>query len=70
MGGECADQLKKRLLRAGAPEQILEQFTDYGTLIGKLKKETRPVFLLPNYTAMMELRGALEKETEARGFWE
>jgi UDP-N-acetylmuramyl tripeptide synthase len=69
-GGDCAKELLERLKKAGAADDILEPFSDYGALVEKLKEEQNPVFLLPNYTAMMELRDALSPETGARDFWE
>ena len=69
-GGDRTDDLYDRLLRAGASEEIMEKFSDYKTLVGKLKEEGRPIFLLPNYTAMMELRAAVTAETGNKEFWE
>jgi UDP-N-acetylmuramyl tripeptide synthase len=69
-GGDCAKELLERLKKAGAADDILVPFSDYGALVEKLKEEQSPVFLLPNYTAMMELRDALSPETGARDFWE
>ena len=69
-GGDCGKELLERLKKAGAVDDILVPFSDYGTLVEKLKEELNPVFLLPNYTAMMELRDALSPETGARDFWE
>ena len=70
VGGDKAQDLYARLQKAGASEDALELFTDYTALVEKLKGEPNPVFLLPNYTAMMELRDALSPETGARDFWE
>ena len=69
-GGDCAKELLERLKKVGAADDILVPFSDYGALVEKLKEELNPVFLLPNYTAMMELRDALSPETGARDFWE
>ena len=69
-GGDCAKELLERLKKAGAADDILVPFSDYGALVEKLKEEQNPVFLLPNYSAMMELRDALSSETGARDFWE
>ena len=69
-GGDCGKELLERLKKAGAADDILVPFSDYGALVEKLKEEQNPVFLLPNYTAMMELRDALSPETGARDFWE
>ena len=62
--------LKKLYAGGDCGKEILVPFSDYGTLVEKLKEELNPVFLLPNYTAMMELRDALSPETGARDFWE
>lgn len=70
VGGDKAEDLYARLQKAGASEETTELFTDYKALVEKLKEEQNPVFLLPNYTAMMELRDALSPETGARDFWE
>ena len=70
VGGECRDELYARLKAAGAPEDLMEITTDYQDLVGKLKDEGRPVFALPNYTAMMELRQAISQETGSGDFWE
>jgi UDP-N-acetylmuramyl tripeptide synthase len=70
VGGDKAQDLYARLQKAGAADEALELFTDYSALVEKLKEEPNPVFLLPNYTAMMELRDALSPETGARDFWE
>ena len=70
VGGDRAQDLYARLLKAGAQEEQMELFPDYAALVTKLKTEQVPVFLLPNYTAMMELRDALSPETGAKDFWE
>ena len=70
VGGDCAAQLADRLKKAGLADEKMERFSDYNVLVAKLKEEKYPVFLLPNYTAMMELRQALSAETGSRDFWE
>ena len=70
VGGDCKDALYDRLVRAGAPEDRMVRFTDYASLVTTLSQEPCPVFLLPNYTAMMELRGALSVKTGTKDFWE
>ena len=68
--GDRMDDLYDRLLRAGASEEIMEKTSDYKAIVEKLKEEGRSVFLLPNYTAMMELRAAVTAETGNKEFWE
>ena len=68
--GECAKELSERLRRAGAGDDLQQIVPDYNTLLGLLKKETRPVFALPNYTSMMEMRKVLVQASGNKEFWE
>ena len=70
MGGDGAKDLKARLVKAGASEERMAMITTYPSLVEKLKEAPCPIFALPNYTAMMELRSALNAETGNREFWE
>lgn len=68
--GECADELYERLMKAGADVEITEKAADYAGLVEQLGREGRPVFMLPNYTAMMELRQVISHATGTKDFWE
>ena len=68
--GDRAQDLYDRLLRAGANEDRMELVTDYTKLVDELEQESCTTFLLPNYTAMMELRTALSPKTGNKEFWE
>lgn len=68
--GDCAQELYDRLVRAGADESRMSIQKDYDALVSLLEKETCTTFLLPNYTAMMELRTALNPKTGNKDFWE
>lgn len=70
VGGDRAKDLSDRLQKAGASDEMKEIVTDYNELLGKILEEKRPVFALPNYTAMMELRQVLSKATGKKDFWE
>ena len=70
VGGDRAKDLKARLVKAGASEERMEMITTYPSLVEQLKEAPCPIFALPNYTAMMELRSALNAETGNREFWE
>lgn len=73
VAGDRAKDLFDRLKEAGAcapGEDRMELVTDYGQIVEKLKADRRTAFLLPNYTSMMELRQALNKETGNKDFWE
>ena len=68
--GDRARDLYDRLLRAGADAGRMELVTDYTKLVDELEQESCTTFLLPNYTAMMELRTALGPKTGNKEFWE
>ena len=68
--GDKAQDLYDRLKRAGADESRMELVTDYTKLVDELEQATCTTFLLPNYTAMMELRSALGPKTGNKDFWE
>ena len=68
--GDRAQDLYDRLKRAGASEEQMELVTDYEKLVDELEQEKCTTFLLPNYTAMMELRAALNPKTGNKDFWE
>ncbi len=68
--GDRAQDLYDRLLRADAHQENMELVTDYSKLVDELEQETCTTFLLPNYTAMMELRTALSPKTGNKEFWE
>ena len=70
VAGDRAADLSERLKKAGAGDDLQEIVTDYSQLVELLRKGNRPVFLLPNYTSMMELRSALSQATKAKDFWE
>ena len=68
--GDRAEDLLVRLQKAGAPSGRMELVSDYRKLVGLLQEGGRPVFILPNYTAMMDLRPILCQETGTKDFWE
>ena len=68
--GDRAQDLYDRLKRAGGDERRMELVTDYTKLVDELEQESCTTFLLPNYTAMMELRTALGPKTGNKEFWE
>ncbi len=67
--GDRAQDLYERLDKAGAGDRQ-QIVNDYNELLTLMKKEGRPIFALPNYTAMMELRKVLSQATGKKDFWE
>ncbi|MDO4519571.1 MAG: MurT ligase domain-containing protein [Eubacteriales bacterium] len=70
VGGDCAKELSDRLRKAGAGDDLQEVVTDYNKLLELLKQEKYPIFSLPNYTSMMEMRAVLNQATGNKEFWQ
>jgi hypothetical protein len=51
-------------------EEIMQMVGEYDELLSLLKEEERPIFALPNYTAMMDMRKVLSQATNQKDFWE
>lgn len=65
--GDMAEAMRKRLERDNIPSEVL---TGYDSLLKIIKHEKNKIFLLPTYTAMLELRQKLVKEFGGKNFWE
>lgn len=70
VSGECAEDLKKRLMDGGLSEDRIQHIPDDATIIEKCRASKRPVFILPNYTYMMTLRESLGAVTGNASLWE
>ncbi|MEE0954830.1 MAG: MurT ligase domain-containing protein [Eubacterium sp.] len=67
--GSRAEDLMLRLKYGGADERIISKVSSTDRIIEKLKESRLPVFILPNYTSMLELRAALSAATGGQEFW-
>ena len=54
---------------AGIPEERIELLPDFASMLGKIRTSNLPVFAMPNYTSMLELRGLLSQATGKKAFW-
>lgn len=70
VSGECAEDLKKRLMDGGLSEDRIQHIPDDATIIEKCRASKLPVFILPNYTYMMTLRESLGAVTGNASLWE
>ena len=68
--GIRAEDLQLRLKYAGIPESRIRHIRKKETLLMIIRGSKVPVFILPNYTAMLPLRELLQKETGKAEFWE
>ena len=65
--GDRAEAAEKRLVRENIP---CKSYRNYDKLIAALRDEENSIFILPTYTAMLELRAELVKRLGGKNFWE
>ncbi len=70
VSGDRAADMQVRIKYAGVDEAYIHQERDYEALIKTLAKQDLPVFLMPTYTALLELRQVLVRHCGGAEFWE
>ena len=70
VSGIRADDMAMRFKYAGMPTDKIEVIRDYGRLVESLIQEGKMVYIMPTYTAMLELRGTISKHYGFKAFWE
>ena len=69
VSGCRAEDMCLRLKYAGIEEARIIKEKDYGRLVRRLKKSRLPVYILPNYTSMLDFRRVLLKAAGGEAFW-
>ena len=59
VSGIRADEMAMRFKYAGIPEEKIKVIKDYEKLIDEFTSQDAPVYIMPTYTAMMDLRAIL-----------
>ena len=70
VSGDRAADLSVRMKYAGVPAARVELEKDYAALVKSLEDEENPIFLMPTYTAMLELRQEIVHRVGGTEFWE
>lgn len=70
VSGDRAEDMRVRLKYAGVPAEKTGVETDYEKLADFIAAQKKTVFIMPTYTAMLELREHLIKRTGGAEFWE
>ncbi len=70
VSGDRAEDMRVRIKYAGVDDAFIRVERDYETLVRTLAKETRPVCMMPTYTAMLELRQTVIRHCGGEDFWE
>lgn len=70
VSGMCADDLAKRLVDAGFDADGVVVEKDLGKLVDRMVEHGGNVFVVPNYTAMLDIHGKLAALCGTGQFWE
>ena len=69
VSGDRAEDMAVRIKYAGIDPKHIETERDYEKLVERLAQEDKPVFVMPTYTAMLELREAVIRRCGGDEFW-
>lgn len=70
VSGDRAGDMRVRIKYAGIDDGCIETERDYTKLVQWIASQELPVYIMPTYTAMLELREAVIKECGGSEFWE
>ena len=69
IGGPCYEDLRTRLVQAGADEQLMRVQTDYAALVTDIAAMGEPVTVIANCSTIEALRLELVKKYEPIDYW-
>ena len=70
VSGNRADDMALRMAYSGIDTEKIAVYYDYDALIDEMVASKDPVFIMPNYTSMLELRSKLASRFGFKNFWE
>lgn len=70
VSGIRADDMALRLAYAGFPKEKIVMIKSYDGLLDAFTSQNNPVFIMPTYTAMMDLRAIVSQKYGYKEFWE
>lgn len=70
VSGDRAEDLRVRLKYAGIPDRRIKVIHGPENLVDALEQETLPIYIMPTYTALLELRTAIVRRCGGSEFWE
>lgn len=68
--GVRADEMAMRFKYTGLPVEKIRVIKDYTTLLKEAVAQEDPVYIMPTYTAMLDLREKFSKDYGFKEFWE
>ena len=70
VSGDRASDMRIRIKYAGIDDAAIETEHDYDKLVEWIAGQDEPVYIMPTYTAMLELREAVIRRCGGSEFWE
>ena len=70
VSGDRAGDMRVRIKYAGIPDEHISMQRNYEELVRWIEQQELPVFIMPTYTAMLELRQVVIKHCGGADFWE
>ena len=70
VSGVRADDMALRFKYAGIPMEKIHVEKDYGKLMAAVTAQDAPVYVMPTYTAMLDLRDKISKTYGFKEYWE
>ncbi len=70
VSGVRADDMALRFKYAGFEEDRIRVIKDYSKLIEAIEEQPDPAYIMPTYTAMLDLRDKIAKRYNIKEFWE
>ena len=70
VSGDRAEDMRVRIKYAGIADGHIRVEPDYDRLIDWMQQQTLPIYVMPTYTAMLELRQKIVHRCGGSDFWE
>ncbi len=67
--GIRADEMSMRFKYAGVPTEKIIVEQNYEAMLNDIVSQPSPAFIMPTYTAMLEIHGLLSKKYSVKEFW-
>ena len=69
VSGDRAGDMRVRIKYAGIPDERIQMERDYEKLVDWMARQEKPTYIMPTYTAMLELREEVIKRCGGEEFW-
>ena len=70
VSGERAGDMRVRIKYAGIDDKHIRVERDYDRLVAWLAEQEKPIYIMPTYTAMLDLRQKVIHDCGGAEFWE